>query len=77
MGLNLERTKIELIQWLSTLDDAKTIGKVLKLRESERSDWAKSISEEERNSIKRGIEDADNGNLKNHSEARKIYGKWL
>jgi len=77
MDLNLEHTKIELIQWLSTLDDAKTIGKVLKLRESERVDWAKSISKEERNSIKLGIEDANNGNLVDHSEARKIYGKWL
>jgi hypothetical protein len=77
MDLNLEHTKIELIQWLSTLDDAKIIRKVLKLRESERSDWAKSISEDERNSIKLGIEDADNGNLIDHSEARKIYGKWL
>jgi len=77
MDFNLEHTKIELIQWLSILDDAKIIGKVLKLRESERSDWAKSISEEERNSIKLGIEDADNGNLSDHSEARKIYGNWL
>jgi hypothetical protein len=77
MDLNLEHSKIELIQWLSTLDDAKIIGKLLKLRESERSDWAKSISDEERNSIKRGIEDADNGNLVDHSEARKLYGKWL
>ena len=28
-------------------------------------------------SINKGIEDSKKGNLKSHSEARKVYEKWL
>lgn len=34
-----------------------------------------NISEQERNSIEKGIAAADAGNLKDHSEARKLYEK--
>ena len=37
----------------------------------------KEISKAERESIQKGIIDADNGKLKPHSEARKVYEKWL
>ncbi len=39
--------------------------------------WRKAISKAERESIQKGIIDADNGKLKSHSEARKVYEKWL
>jgi len=77
MDLELQNKKIELIQWLSTLEDNSLIDKLMKFREEEKSDWWNSISEAERSSIHRGIEDGDNGKLKPHSEARKIYEKWL
>lgn len=75
--MNIQDTKIELIQWLITLEDRSLIEKILDLRKSETSDWANSISENELQSIQKGISDADNGNLKPHSEARKVYEKWL
>jgi hypothetical protein len=40
-------------------------------------DWWSLISEEEKESIEKGIFEADNNELKSHSEARKLYGKWL
>ena len=49
----------------------------MKLREKEGTDWWNEISNEEKKSIEKGIKDADAGNLKPHSEARKIYAKWL
>lgn len=33
--------------------------------------------EEEKKSINKGIEEANNDELKSHSEARKVYEKWL
>lgn len=46
-----------------------------------RNDKAKEshhpISDAERTSIETGISDAENGNIKPLSEAKKIYGKWL
>lgn len=77
MNLNIQNKKIELIQWLSTLTDESIIEKVMKLRENEKTDWWKEISKEEKKSIEKGIQDADSGKLKSHSEAKKLYEKWL
>lgn len=77
MDTSIQNKKNELIQWLSTLDDEFVIEKIMKLRESEKIDWWKKISEEEKVSIDQGIKDADFGKLKTHSEARKLYEKWL
>lgn len=69
--------KLELIQWLSTLEDASIIKKLIQFRKEETKDWWNSISEEEKKSIEKGISEADNEELKPHSEARQLYGKWL
>ena len=77
MEINLQNTKIELIQWLTTLDDKSLIQKILDLRKSETKDWWNEISDSEKASIEKGLLDADNGKLNSHSEARNIYEKWL
>jgi len=77
MDLKLQNKKIELIQWLSTLDDMSIIEKIMKLRDREKSDWWNEISEEEKESIEKGIEDANSGKVKSYSEVKKIYEKWL
>ncbi|GGG49698.1 hypothetical protein [Bizionia arctica] len=77
MDIDIENKKIELIQWLSTLTDSATINKLIKLRESEKRDWWKDMSLAERQSIEKGIQDADSGKLNSHSEAKKMYDKWL
>ena len=77
MELSLENKKIELIQWLSTLNDKRVIDKLMKLREKEKSDWWNEISESEKKSIEKGIQDADNGKMTPHSSVKKIYDKWL
>ncbi len=69
--------KIELIQWLSTLEDSIIIEKLMKFKKEETTEWWHKISGEERESIESGIRDADNGNLTPHSIARKVYEKWL
>ena len=76
MATNLER-KIELIQWLSVIDDAVLLEKIADLRNGSVRDWWDQIPEKEKNSIDRGIADADAGKLKPHSEARVIYEKRL
>lgn len=77
MDLSIEHQKIELIQWLSTLTDASVIEELIKLRKVEQTNWWAEISSEEKISIKKGIADAEAGNLHEHSEAKKLYGKWL
>jgi len=77
MDLSLENKKIELIQWLSTLNDSSLIDKLMKLREKEKKDWWNEISAREKESIEKGIQDADNGKLTSHSNVKGIYEKWL
>lgn len=77
MDINIQNKKIELIQWLSTLDDISIIEKILKLRESEKKDWWDEISDAEKASIEKGIKEADQGKLNSHSQARNLYEKWL
>ena len=48
MDINIQNKKIQLIQWLSTLNDESIIEKIMKLREKEGSDWWNEISNEEK-----------------------------
>ncbi|MCK0115356.1 hypothetical protein [Gelidibacter sp. F63206] len=77
MDIDLQNKKIELIQWLSTLDDQSLIDKLMKLRKKEKTDWWNEISIDEQKSIEKGIQDAENGKLTSHSNVKKIYEKWL
>ena len=77
MNIQTLNEKLELIQWPSTLEDASVIKKLNQFRKEETKDWWSLISEEEKESIEKGISEADNNELKSHSEARKLYGKWL
>lgn len=77
MEANIQKAKIDLIQWLTTIEDSAIIQKIMELRNAENENWWNKISDDEKKSIELGISDADNGNLKPHSEAQKIYEKWL
>lgn len=74
---NIQERKLELIQWLSVIDDVSLIEKVAKVRDENVSDWWNEMSEAEKESVAIGINDADSGQLRPHSEARAKYEKWL
>lgn len=71
--------KLKLIEWLIALQDPTTIEKIKFLRDnqSETSDWWDTLTEAEKESIDRGLDDIENGRTVPHSEVRKKYGKWL
>jgi predicted transcriptional regulator len=69
--------KLELIQWLSTVEDSAILKKISELRKKETVDWWNSISEQEKKSIELGLQDADEGKLNSHDKAKEVYGKWL
>ncbi|NMH26461.1 hypothetical protein [Flavobacterium silvaticum] len=77
VSLKIQNQKIELIQWLSTIEDSSIIEKIAALRKAESQDWYASISNSEKKSIDSGIQDAEEGKLNSHSKARKLYEKWL
>lgn len=77
MNTQISNKKIELIQWLSTLEDQSIIEKLLQFKKKESKDWSNSISDEEKSSIEKGIIEANEDNLKPHTVVQKIYEKWL
>ena len=77
VNLNILNQKLELIQWLSTIEDSSIIEKIMDLRKKESKDWWNSISENEKESIELGLKDAESGKLNPHSKARELYEKWL
>lgn len=77
MNTQLLDKKIELIQWLSSLEDNSIIEKLIQFKKTETKDWWQVVSDEERESVVKGIEDAENNKLSSHSSARNLYEKWL
>ncbi|WP_116786911.1 hypothetical protein [Flavobacterium psychrotrophum] len=74
--LQIEKKKLELIQWLSTVEDMTVIDQIAALRNRQK-DWWEDISLDERKAVEQGIAEADAGKLNPNSEARKLYAKWL
>ena len=75
--LDLLNKKLELIQWLSTVEDRTILEEIMDLRKRQNKDWWNSISENEKEGIEKGLKDAESGKLNPHSSARKLYEKWL
>lgn len=48
MKSHILNEKLELIQWLSTLEDTSIIKKLMQFKKEETKDWWNSISEEEK-----------------------------
>lgn len=75
--IDISSKKLELIQWLSTIENVSIIEKIMDLKKKENSDWWRTLSESEKESIEIGLKDAENGKLNPHSKARDLYEKWL
>ncbi len=76
IDLNIQNKKLELINWLSSLEDLSVINKIFDIKK-EKTDWWDEISAAEKESIEKGLKDADEGKLNPHSKARELYEKWL
>ena len=77
--MNIQSEKIELINWLKSLTDVSILEKIkwLKENQNEAIDWWNEISEAEKSSIEKGMEDSKNKRVTPHEEVRKNYEKWL
>ena len=57
------------------LRDTQMIDKLLSI--AEKSDWWTEISQTERDSIERGLQDLSENKVFNHSDVMKQYEKYL
>ena len=62
---------------LSSIQDAKLIEKFITLKAQVEQDWWEELNDAEKESIEKGLKDADEGKLIAHSEVKKKYEKCL
>jgi len=68
--------KLELIEWLSKLEDEETISylKIVKDSKTNNTDWWNDLQKEQTEGIKRGLKDIENGRTVSHEEVKQKYG---
>jgi predicted transcriptional regulator len=78
-NMNIQTAKLDLIEWISRLNDSSVIEKLRQLKEdySKSKDWRDNMKQEEIESINRGLKDFEQGRTHSHEAARKIYEKYL
>ena len=71
-----ETIKLELIEWLTKLNDIETLNylKVVKDSLAGDQDWWSDLTEQQRDGIQRGLKDIDEGRVVSHSDVKKRYG---
>ncbi|MDD2564096.1 MAG: hypothetical protein PHU27_07780 [Salinivirgaceae bacterium] len=77
--MNIQTQKLDLIEWISKLNDSSVIEKLRSIKEdyAKSKDWYADLNAEELASINRGLKDIDEGRLNSHESARQIYVKYL
>lgn len=74
--MNIETTKLELMQLLLKTQKESILVKLKKVFEDEKADWWDELSTEEQQEIQAGITQADDGKLTSHNDVMKIFEKW-
>ena len=71
-----ETIKLELIEWLTNLNDIETLNylKVVKDSRSGNQEWWNDLTEHQRLGIQRGLKDIDKGRIVSHSDLKIQYG---
>lgn len=73
--MNIEATKLELMQLLLQTEKASLLAKLKKVFEEE-GDWWDELSAEEKEEINQGLKDSVEGKTTEHSEVMKSFKKW-
>jgi len=73
--MNIQTEKLDLIEWISGLNDSTIIHKQRQIKEdySQSADWWKHLNKEEKESIDCGLKDFEEANIHSHKESCKLY----
>jgi len=75
--MNIHAEKIKLIEWITQINDVVVLDKLLQFRSKNHADWWVELNDYEKDELNLGLKDLDEGNTIDHSEARKLYEKYL
>ncbi len=71
-----EIIKLELIEWLTKLNDLETLNYLKVVKESRfvNNDWWNDLTKQQVQGIQRGLKDVDEGRLISHNDVKRKYG---
>ncbi len=74
--MGYEAAKLELIEWVSKLEDPETIDylKIVKDSRTPERDWWHDLTDWQKAGIARGLKDIDEGRVTPHDVIKKRYG---
>jgi hypothetical protein len=78
--MNISTEKLDIIQRIIQIQDNDLIDlikNIIDIPDSSETDWWNQITQEEKESINRGLNDLQKGNVYSHDQIRKKYEKWL
>lgn len=77
--MKIQTEKLELIAWISKLNDTSVIEKIKDIRKNyiRTKDWGDTLKQDEIESIEEGLKDLEEGRVHSHETARKVYEKYL
>jgi predicted transcriptional regulator len=68
-AMTIEARKINLINWISTIQEDNILEQVEKIQK-EKTDWWDTISDKDKKAINEGLEQLDRGEYLTHSQVR-------
>ena len=74
--MKLETTKLELIEWLTNLEDEATIAYLKEMKDATETDqdWWDALTAPQQQSIERGLNDIEEGKVSSHESVKAKYG---
>ncbi len=68
--------KLELIEWLTILEDDATLNflEIVKESSNKQDDWWNLLTDQEKSGIYRGLRDVDAGRVEAHEDVKTNYG---
>lgn len=71
--MDVQTEKIDLITWLTQINDVSVINEIKALKKKSQDDWWDSLNEQQRNDIEKGLTDLRLGRKKGIAEVLKKY----
>jgi len=68
--MDIQSTKLDLINWLSSLTDESIISKLYAIKNNNTKDWYDDLTKAERQNIQKGLNDLNNGNIHSNEEVK-------
>jgi predicted transcriptional regulator len=74
--MDIQAEKLNLIKWLTDVEEPSVIEQLVALKNEQQHNWWDEIGEDEKAEIEEGLRQADNGEVFSHEEVMAKYQKW-